>query len=312
MAKIAFHSNQLCLRGTEIALFDYAKYNEEILGNESVIFSFPNANMDALEKFKSRFNVVLHDFWNYESYCQKNSIEYLYCIKMGSNDGFCLQNTKTLVHAVFQYNEPHGHRYAYVSDWLCRDQKMDVKTHSVPHMVYSFGDDRNMRDELGIPLSATVFGCYGGSTEFNIHYVHEAINNIIKQRNNIYFIFMNINKFIEHPQVIFLPGSYDMYLKSKFINTCDAMLHARMSGETFGLAVAEFSIKNKPVITCSDVSHRNHIEILGDHGIYYNSYDTLYEILDNFTNKTTFEYSKLYTEYSSENIMTKFHKVFLQ
>ena len=28
MKKIAFHSNQLCLRGTEVALFNYAKYNE--------------------------------------------------------------------------------------------------------------------------------------------------------------------------------------------------------------------------------------------------------------------------------------------
>ena len=39
MKKIAFHSNQLSLRGTEIALYAYAKYNEEILGNKSVIFS---------------------------------------------------------------------------------------------------------------------------------------------------------------------------------------------------------------------------------------------------------------------------------
>ena len=30
---------------------------------------------------------------------------------------------------------------------------------------------------------------------------------------------------------------------------CDAMLHARSSGETFGLAVAEFSASNRPVAT---------------------------------------------------------------
>ena len=50
MKKIAFHSNQLSLRGTEIALFAYAKYNEDILGNKSVILTSPNNNLDALKK----------------------------------------------------------------------------------------------------------------------------------------------------------------------------------------------------------------------------------------------------------------------
>ena len=31
MKKIAFHTNQLSIRGTEVALYQYAKYNEEIL-----------------------------------------------------------------------------------------------------------------------------------------------------------------------------------------------------------------------------------------------------------------------------------------
>ena len=44
MKKISFHSNQLSLRGTEIALFAYAKYNEEILGNKS-LFDNPNSEI---------------------------------------------------------------------------------------------------------------------------------------------------------------------------------------------------------------------------------------------------------------------------
>ena len=35
--KIAFHSNQLSLTGTEVALYDYAKNNEDLLGNDSFI-----------------------------------------------------------------------------------------------------------------------------------------------------------------------------------------------------------------------------------------------------------------------------------
>ena len=36
--KIGFHTNHLSLRGTEIAVYDYALHNQELLGNESVIF----------------------------------------------------------------------------------------------------------------------------------------------------------------------------------------------------------------------------------------------------------------------------------
>ena len=35
--KILFHAEQLNLRGTTNSILDYAKYNQEILGNESAI-----------------------------------------------------------------------------------------------------------------------------------------------------------------------------------------------------------------------------------------------------------------------------------
>ena len=35
--KIAFTDNYLGERGTAVSLYDFAKYNEEILGNESII-----------------------------------------------------------------------------------------------------------------------------------------------------------------------------------------------------------------------------------------------------------------------------------
>ena len=45
--KVAFHTNQMCLRGTEIAIYDYAKYNREFLNNESIIFC--NANNELVD-----------------------------------------------------------------------------------------------------------------------------------------------------------------------------------------------------------------------------------------------------------------------
>ena len=35
--KVLFHTHTLNFRGTAVAVYDYAKYNQEILGNESII-----------------------------------------------------------------------------------------------------------------------------------------------------------------------------------------------------------------------------------------------------------------------------------
>ena len=58
MKTIAFHDNNLCLRGSTNAMYAYADYNEKILGNKSIIITTPNGNLDALSKFKNRFDEV--------------------------------------------------------------------------------------------------------------------------------------------------------------------------------------------------------------------------------------------------------------
>ena len=37
--KVAFHVNQFSIRGTEVAIYDYACYNEILLGNDSVFIA---------------------------------------------------------------------------------------------------------------------------------------------------------------------------------------------------------------------------------------------------------------------------------
>jgi glycosyltransferase involved in cell wall biosynthesis len=313
MKKIAFHSNQLCLRGTEVALYTYAKYNEEILGNKSVILSSPSNNLDSLPKFMDRFEVVLINFSEYENYLKENNFDYLYVIKSGGNDGLCLYSIPTLVHAVFRANEPHGHKYFYISDWLCKDQGYPVETHSLPHICEKLPPPNyDLRKKLNISDDTTVFGYYGGSTEFNIDFVKVAIKKIVEERNDIKFIFMNINKFIEHPSVIFLDGTYDLFEKSSFVNACDAMIHARSGGETFGLAVSEFALENKPIITYDLSGERAHIEILGERGIYYKNFDEVYHILSNLNEYIKYnDYHTPYLQFSPEIIMNKFN-TFLQ
>ena len=72
---------------------------------------------------------------------------------------------------------------------------------------------------------------------------------------------MNVNKFTNNNKIIFLSGTFDQKKKAKFINTCDAMIHARSVGESFGSSCAEFAIKNKPILTYGFCRQRAHYKI---------------------------------------------------
>jgi hypothetical protein len=121
---------------------------------------------------------------------------------------------------------------------------------------------------------------------------------------------MNIDKFTNHPSVIFLEGTYDLHEKSSFVNACDAMIHARSGGETFGLAVSEFALSNKPIITYELSGERSHIEILGERGIYYKGYEDVYNIFNDLTNYIKYDdYYEPYKQFSPKIIMEKFNKL---
>jgi len=155
---------------------------------------------------------------------------------------------------------------------------------------------------------------YGGSDSFNLDFVKEAVLVAVQRRTDLYFLFMNMDRFVQHERLLFLPGNADLDYKVKFINTCDGMLHARGIGESFGLACGEFSIKGKPVITYALSPQRSHIEILGDKAILYKSKKDLTEIFQNFDRKTQHQknwdaYSK---NFSAKVIMRQFNDVFIQ
>jgi hypothetical protein len=310
--KILFHTNQLSLRGTEVALFDYARYNEEILGNESIIVSNMHNTMEALPKFQSRFKVEIYkNPHEIDAICSRNDADIFYAIKAGFIDGVVSGTCKTVIHVVFKEFQPHGDVYAYISKWLT-DTFTQGQFPYVPHIVTLPSYNTDLRKYLNIPNNARVFGLHGGSDTFDIQFVHKAVHDVAMLNNKIYFIFMNIPPFCDHlPNVIHLQGTYDMLLKAAFINTCDAMLHARNRGETFGLSVAEFSIRNKPVFTWSGSSERNHIEILGSDGVYYENYSDLKDKLIHFQ----IDKSKLWDKYSNlfspDKVMMKFKEVFI-
>lgn len=259
--KIIFYSNQLCERGTETALIDYGVANKEILGNET-IFCFPKDKIfdaDRYDLLKNDFEVFLFsEIGELVGFYKNNNVDLLYIIAGGADkdiaDELEKYNVKTFVHCVFSTARRHGTYYCAIHQFL--NIHFNTRYPVLPHIVKKLPElTDNLRKELGIPENALVFGGYGGKPSFDISYVHEAIKEIAEQRKDIYFLFMNFEDFMNKDfnlslkNVIFLPGTTDCIYKRKFINTCDAMLHARSNGETFGLSCAEFSICNKPVIS---------------------------------------------------------------
>lgn len=312
--KIGFHDNSLNIRGTSVAVYDYAYYNQTILGNESVIFYNINCggtDNSVVEKFKTSFRVIpYNNFSDIDS--GNHNLDALYIIKAGEINHQILNTAKTLVHSVFMQPEyqVHGDRYAFVSEWLsnvCSQGRIPF----VPHMINLPNISTDLRYELSIPKSAIVFGRYGGDSTFDISFVKSSIDKSLTNKS-FYFLFMNTPKFIEHERVIFLDPSSDLVYKTKFINTCDAMIHARHQGESFGIAVLEFASRNKQIITYGNSSETSHLQYLNGNCHVYNSEQDLDYIFNNFEQINSFDTRFLADKFSPTNVMTQFYDVFLK
>lgn len=328
--RVAFHSFQMGQRGTEICLHKYAKYNRELLGNESIIISSIAHPTHCVDRFKD-FDVILYpEYWvddnqndamrkKLELICDRNKIDVLYAIKSGDNDGMMPKNVKTATHCVFRMHQPHGTVYAGVCKYMS-DKFRGVYPY-VHHILEKDAPDvyDGMREELGIPNNALVLGRHGGFETFNLDFTYGSISRALKSRKDLWFVFLNTHQFIQHERVIYLPWTMDEVYKTKFVNTCDAMMHGRLDGEVFSLSIAEFSFRNKPVITWSPDEvplhyDTGHLYVLKDKAIYYRDENELYTILTNLDRNKLQDYrwDDYCYEYGKEKVMNEFNEVFLK
>ena len=319
---IGFLSNKLTLRGTEVAIYDYANYNELILGNRSIIVTRDynlisnqfDVDKKAYDKFTSRFCVEYYDdgkvIESIENIIDKHKITHLFIEKAGGWDGIIAKNCKTLIHSVFDSTCPHGTVYTVLGQTI--NNIFGTSYPVMPYMVDLPYTNENLRSELGLPDDAIVFGRYGGKESFDIEYVHRAIKEILNDRQDIYFIFMNTNSFYAHPRIKYLEGTSDMIYKRKFINTCDALIHARSRGETFGLTCAEFAICKKPVITCKSCKEQEHLIILRDKAVLYDNKEEVYNIFMNFERGKYDMENNGYMFYNPLNVIQILEKIFLK
>jgi hypothetical protein len=312
--KIAFYTPQLDLRGTCVAIHDYALYNEVILKNQSFIV-LPESSRQINEpsiyyKFSKNFRI---SFFKDISELEDKDYDILYMIKYGKNDGLYSSKIWTIVHCVFDMSEPHGNVYAAVSENLSKKFKKDESY--VPHMISLKKKRGSMREMLGISNTSLVFGRHGGQDTFDIGFVKEAIKKIaMDSTKDIYFLFVNTPIFFRSKKIIHIPSICDLDTKSTFINTCDAMIHAQTLGETFGLSIGEFSVHNKPVITYGgEVWNDAYRDILGSKAMYYNNEAELYRILTLFCREEVRDKDwNCYREYSPKKVMERFQKIFIK
>lgn len=316
--KILFHTNTLNYRGTTVAVADYARYNQDILGNESVIAYCKTNGQEkdmgnepaVIEALEKKFKVVGYRAGFLEEKIDQEKIDIAYMIDSGQYKP-TPKNVKTAVHAVFQFNEPHGDRYAYISEWLSQEMT-GGQLPWVPHMIDLPSPTKNFRSHLGIRDDQIVVGRIGGYFTFDIAFVKSLVKSLVSEVDKFVFLFVGTQPFINHPNVKFINEIHDKQKKSNFIESCDVMLHARQRGESFGLAIAEFLSLNKPVLAWNNGHDKNHLIMLKESGTLYNNTLELKDMLLNIESlKKQEDWTKRIREFNPETVIKKFKDVFL-
>ena len=313
--KIAFYQDHICLRGTTVSMCDYAKYNQEVLGNTSVVIYNIKDHRNNETAIKNVLNngielIGINKFSDIDNVTKECDI--LYQQRACASDGRLSSRCKNVIHQIganVPDSQSWGDVYAYASDWLRKHNGVPDAL-MVPYIVWLPDGDEDLREELKIPNDAIVFGRNGGEDTWNLPWSNQVLMKLLEVRDDIYFVFQNTPIPFEHDRVIHIEKTSDLDYKVKFINTCDAMIHARNEGESFGLSCAEFSIKNKPVITWDGSRERNHIDILGERGLYYSDSESMFDIMNQFKKQSNIDWN-CYRSYSAENVMPIFEKVFL-
>jgi len=320
--KILFHTTSLNFRGTGVAVTDYARFNQEVLGNESVICwdaEIPyiqdiTTEPEVVRKLEKNYNVIGHrGLEDLQAIIDREKIDVTYFLRYGGKD-FIPKNCRTAVHAIFQVCEPHGDRYAYISEWLSNamNAKHGTSIPHVPHMVNLPAPTDNYREILGIPANDIVIGRMGAYGSFNLPFVKQAIIEILEERKDYTFLFVGTYPWIEHPKVKYLNAFSGLQTKSNLISTCDAMIHARINGESFGLTIIEALSMNKPILSWSGGEDQNHSLILKDSRLLYNSGDDFKESLLNIREIKKYEdWTQRVKRFEPVPVMNKFREVFL-
>jgi len=348
---IAFQAS-LTERGSQVSTFDYAYYARKLLGLRVIVLHGGDKTADTnssrslvLSRWKNNFELArmrspeetsswLREQGCFDFYIQTHGKRSGPASPASLVDQFMKAGIRVHIHAIFYAAIPWGSTMARVGAAV-RGSDVPVVP-LIVHPAEPVGD--NLRQELGIGEDAVVFCRHGGASTFNLGFVHPVIDRVSKRRPETFFLFLNTERFCPaRRNVIHLPPVVQPEAKSRFIRACDVMLHARADGETFGLAVAEFSSHNKPVMTycpheiCNHtrseprrwnqvVGRRSfqvwyeHVRLLGPKAFTYADQKELEHLLMSFnrTRANLRPHWNAYARFAPQHVIGQFSAVFLQ
>jgi hypothetical protein len=319
--KVAFLLERLSLRGVEGVAWSYARYNQTLLGNESVIVLRRPANdfqhdvtAEAHDMFHAAFEVhVAASDDDIDPLLERLGVDVCYVpVHGGFDPGHVPRRVPTLAHCVFRTDARLGTVRAAVSNWVSRGL-----TRVLPNVLDLPGSDgTDLRAELGIPADAFVFGRHGGYDSFDVPWVPPVVLAVAAEKPDVYFVFMHTASFVEPdecpPNVLFVPGTADKARKRRFIDTCDAMLHARQIGETFGCACGEFALAGRPVVTFPGMD-QEHVRLLDRLAVTYTSPEQLDAVLRDTDGLRVLRGLRCdYLRYTPDNVMPVFRRAIVE
>jgi hypothetical protein len=192
--KLIFHDNSLCVRGTTVALYDYAYYCKHLFNFDvSIMYNRDHFANDekTIKKFESEFTLVQSYTSNSEmqSLISEQKADVFFMIKHGKYDGIISNSCKNWINAIGPCvrGDIHGDKFFMGSKWL---SDVSDGIEYVPYMVNLPDIKDNLREELNIPSDAVVFGRNGGHDSFNIDFAKKAVIDSLEKRDNIYFLFL--------------------------------------------------------------------------------------------------------------------------
>ena len=293
--KFAFLAS--CNRGTGKAVFNYALHLKQVWHIATLhICLGTSSSLQLIDQLRTHFgsqNVITlppsvlatigpSAQWpnasTIDPILEAHRVTDLYIAKAGNPTDSVwsrLPGVRNLVHAVFDATAPHGDAFAKISKEVPGDG-----VPIVPRMIRPVArHGGTLRQSLNIPTNVTVFCHHGGSSTFSIRMAHIAVGFVAASRPNTYFLFLNTAPFCcsNLSNVIHLSESVNEKYLAQYIRSCDAMVHARADGETFGQAVGEFAVANKPIFTYGAPPHgtSTHLERLRGKAQIYMSADEL-------------------------------------
>ncbi len=279
--RVSFDGGRINERGVAVALFDYALQARALLGVEPVILHDVRVPPEPahVQRFAATFPIFAYDSEEeMQRLIEREKIEFAYFLKTRRGDTRVARSCRTAVHEVFKFFNPHGDSYAYISDSLAQTMS-GGRCPAVPHIVDPLQPRADLRAALGIPPDAFVVGRHGAPDQFNIPFAPRAIEAALERRQNLWILLLNTARFTDHERVVHLPVTPDRQGVADFVASCDVGLNARLAGENFGLAIAEFLAQDKPVLVWAGGRDRNHLALVDDVRFIYRTRADLTEKL---------------------------------